>query len=309
MIASYYLMKFIRTTVTTLLFAIGHVFAAESHPLPNTVFPGAQLVEVYSDGRFFEGPSWDQKGHRLYFTAFDKDNQQILRLDAPGKVTVWADKTEGINGTYYSLKGRLLGAQAYGHRVTDYAFGENGPADPKVLLYDPSLNQPNDICQAPNGNLYFTDPDFKKRQTSAVFLYTTGRKLTRIITDMPLPNGLKVSNDGRTLYVGDSYLKHWKAYPVLNDGTVGPGKVFFDPKTENMADPDGFTIDARGNLYFSGRGGVWVVNKSGQELGFIPVPEFVSNLTFGGLDGQSLYLTCKGKVYSLMMNVRGAQFK
>ena len=59
---------------------------------PATVASGATLVSVYHDDRFFEGPAWDTKSAKLYFTAFGKvngqDNQQILRLDAPGKVTV-----------------------------------------------------------------------------------------------------------------------------------------------------------------------------------------------------------------------------
>ena len=68
------------------------------------------------------------------------------------------------------------------------------------------------------------------------------------------------------------------------------------------------SIDEQGNLYFSGRGGVWVATPVGKSLGFIPVPEFCSNVTFGGADGRTLYLTCDKKVYSLAMNVRGGQF-
>jgi gluconolactonase len=67
--------------------------------------------------------------------------------------------------------------------------------------------------------------------------------------------------------------------------------------------------DALGNLYFAMRGGVWVVSKEGKQLGFIPVPEFASNVTFGGVDGQTLYITCDKKVYSLAMRVKGAQFR
>jgi gluconolactonase len=282
---------------------------AADPPMPATVVAGAKLVEVYGDDRFFEGPTWDPKGKRLYFTAFGDKSTQILRLDGPGKVHVWMDKTEGVNGTYLSREGRLLGAQAYGHRVVDYGFGGDGPADPKVLLHDPRLNQPNDICQTPNGNIYFTDPDFKNRKTSAVYLLTPDRKSTRILHDMPLPNGCIASNDGKTLYVGDSHLSLWRAYPIQSDGTVGPGSVFFDPPTPRRDAPDGMSIDERGNLYFCGRGGVWVVQPDGTSLGLIPVPEFCSNVTFGGDDGKMLYLTCSKKVYSLAMNVRGGQFR
>src|SRR5215204_1804152 len=97
--------------------AAGAAPAAGQAPWPSTVAPGAKLSVVYEDGRFFEGPSWDPATAKLYFTAFEKGNEQVLRLDAPGKVTVWMDRTQGVNGTYLSRTGRLLAAQAFGHNV------------------------------------------------------------------------------------------------------------------------------------------------------------------------------------------------
>ena len=125
---------------------------------------------------------------------------------------------------------------------------------------------------------------------------------------MPLPNGVIASNDGKTLYVGDSHEKLWRSFPIKANGTVGEGKVFFNPETKRQDSPDGMSIDAEGNLYLSGRGGVWVASPQGKSLGLIPVPVFCSNVTFGGADGKTLFLTCSNKVYSLKMNVKGAQF-
>jgi gluconolactonase len=275
--------------------------------MPDTIAPGAALVEVYSGEHFFEGPTWDPTTGHLYFTAFAKNNQQVLRLDKPGKATVWLDKTEGINGTFLSNDGRLLGAQAYGHRVVACKIGRDAPGELKTLATDPTWNQPNDVCQTPRGDIYFTDPDFKQRKTSAVYRLDPTGNVTKVINDMPLPNGVLASNDGKTLYVSDSHQKLWRSYPIHPDGTVGPGRVFFDPDTKDRADPDGMTTDEHGNLYLTGRGGIWTVRPTGEPLGFIPVPVFCSNLTFGGPDGKTLYITCKGKVYTLAMRVSGGQ--
>jgi len=296
-----------RTLLAASLLLLSFRTLCAAEPLPSTVADNAKLVEVYGDDRFFEGPTWDPKTKKLYFTAFGKDNQQILRLDAPGKVTVWLDKTQGVNGTYLSADGRLLGAQAYGHRIMSYAFGADTAQDAKTLYFNDKLNQPNDVCQSPNGDIYFTDPDFKDRKTSAVYRLGKDGQVVKVITDMPLPNGLKTSLDGKVLYVGDSHLKLWRSYPIQANGTVGEGKVFFEPKTENQSEPDGFSIDAQGNLYLSGRGGCWVVKPDGTSLGLIPIMEFCSNVTFGGEDGQTLYLTCSKKVYSLAMKVKGGR--
>ena len=49
------------------------------------------------------------------------------------------------------------------------------------------------------------------------------------------------------------------------------------------------------------------LRKSGKSLGLIPIPEFCSNVTFGGRDGRTLYMTCQDKLYSQAMRVRGGQ--
>jgi gluconolactonase len=183
--------------------------------------------------------------------------------------------------------------------------GGDEPADTHVLAADPAWNQPNDICETPSGLIFTTDPDFKTRTKSTVLRVNGDGSVTPVIDDMAIPNGIVSGLDGRTLYVSDSHAKHWRTYPIRPDGSIGPGRVFFDPQTPDRADPDGMTIDARGNLYFSGRGGMWVVRPDGSLLEFVAVPEFVSNLAFGGADGRTLFLTCKGKVYSLAMRVRG----
>ena len=293
-----------------LLTALAVSARAADAPIPSTVARGAVLVEVFSSAAFHEGPTWDPVTGKVYFTAFfsgEQANQQIIRLDAPGKGTVWLDKSEGVNGTWLSLKGRMLGAQAYGHRLMSYAIGPRGPEDAKALAVNQKWNQPNDVCQTPGGNIYFTDPDFKDRKTSKVFLLRADGSVKKIIDDMPVPNGLIASNDGKTLYVGDSHRKMWRSYPIRADGTTGPGKDFFVPKTKNESSPDGMTIDEYGNLYFTGRGGVWVASPAGETIGFIATKEFCSNVTFGGADGKTLYLTCDKKVYSLAMDARGGE--
>lgn len=283
--------------------------------LPGTVVPGSTLTVVYADERYFEGPSWDPVTKKLYFCAFEKGNEQLLRLEAPGKVSIWLDHTEGINGTYVSRDGRLLAAQAFAHNLLGIKIGATGPTDTKVLTSGfegvPYL-QPNDVAESSTtGGIYFSDPNFKGKTHSAVYYLSPSGTVRRIIVNLKLPNGLEVSNDGETLYVSDSFEKRIYSYPILPDGSVDQGqvKVFFDPQTDNMADPDGMCADALGNLYFAMRGGVWVVSKEGKLLGLIPIPEFCSNVTFGGPDGQTLYITCDKKVYSLAMRVKGAQFR
>jgi gluconolactonase len=302
------LVQIIRLVTASSLLGVWGIRAGGPLPWPNVVAEGATLVELYGDDCFFEGPTWDPQTGKLYFSALSQTNQQILRLDEPGKVTVWLDQTEGINGTFLSNDGRLLAVQAYGHRVKSFGIGAEGPTDVKTLLFDPTLHQPNDLCQTPQGDIYFTDPDFKGRKTSAVYCLSSDGRFAKVITDMAVPNGVRVSPKGKVLYVSDSYAKLWKAYPIRPDGTVGQGEVFFRPQAEGNSDPDGMTIDTDGNLYMTGLGGIWVANSKGKALGFIPIPEFCSNLTFGGSEGKTLFITCSKKVYKLDMRIAGVLF-
>lgn len=283
--------------------------------VPSTVEKGAQLTVAYQDDRYFEGPTWDPVTSKLYFCAFQKGNEQVLSLDGSGKAAVWMDHTQGINGTYLSKSGRLLAAQAFGHNLLSIKIGADGPSEVKSLTSTfeglPFI-QPNDVAESPtSGGVYFSDPNFKGKTRSAVYYLSPTGTVRRIIDNLKLPNGLEVSNDGATLYVSDSFEKRVYSYPILADGSVDQGevKIFFDPRTDNLADPDGMCTDIEGNLYFAMRGGVWVVSKEGTLLGFIPIPEFCSNVTFGGADGKTLFITCDRKLYRLAMNVKGAQFK
>ena len=193
--------------------------------------------------------------------------------------------------------------RSFARRIVSYDFATG---EMQVLAHDDAWHQPNDLCQTPTGDIFFTDPDFEPGRTSGVYRLSHSR-VTKVISDMPKPNGIIASNDGRTLYVSDSRAKHWKAFEIAPDGTIGTGRIFFDPDTPNRDSPDGMSIDEHGNLYFAGRGGVWVVAPDGQSKGLIVVPEFCSNVTFGGPDGRTFYLTCSKKVYSLPMRVRGGQ--
>lgn len=271
------------------------------------IAPGATLQTVYQVNLFYEGPTWDPVSGKLYFTT-PNDARTILRLDGPHDAFTWMSDTQGINGTYLGVDARLLCAQGEAKRVISVRIGPNGPEDEIELAADPAWNAPNDLVQTLRGDIYFTTPDFATRTTSAAYRIAPDGTVTQIFNDMTLPNGIIASLDGTTLYVGDSHEKWWRSYPIHADGSVGAGALFFDPGVPNQNDPDGMSIDELGNLYFTGRGGVFVVSPAGEQLDFIPVPEFVTNCTFSGPEGKTLYLTCAGRVYSLAMTVRGGQF-
>ena len=90
------------------------------------------------------------------------------------------------------------------------------------------------------------------------------------------------------------------AYPVLGPGKLGERRKFNDDGC------DGFAIDDHGNLYGTPKAPlvrIWA--SDGTIIGAIPLPDSPSNITFGGPDRKTLFVTVKDKVFALPMNVSG----
>lgn len=265
------------------------------------------LKQVLSVDTYFEGPAWDPDNQALYLSMFGNPHR-LLRIDQEGRFAAALDDSLGSNGTFVTQDNGLLIAEGETLSVVRYQLDESGLKNREVLAVSPSGIKPNDLCQTPHGDIYFTAPDFDSRTRSEVFRIAPSGEVSSVISDMTLPNGIIASNDGSILYVADSAEKLWRSYPILEDGTLGEGVVFFNPNVTGMQDPDGMTIDEMGNLYFTGRGGIWIVSPEGTVIEFVAVPEFSSNVTFGGPIGKTLYITCQSKIYSLAMGVRGGTF-
>ena len=61
--------------------------------------------------------------------------------------------------------------------------------------------------------------------------------------------------------------------------------------------------DQRGNIWVTAPGGVWVYSAAGALLGKVRAPELVANLTWGGPDFRTLYLTATHSVYAVPIKV------
>ena len=153
------------------------------------VAPGAKLVEIHAAKNFFEAPVWDPAHGVLYFDAYSKPLDRLVRYDAPGKVTPQAG-TEGVGGAFLGRGGRILATDCHKHRILSFAVGDEGLSDPKVLAADPSWHQPNDLCQTPSGDVYFTDPDFKGKKAGGVYHLSPAGKVTKVVSHLPCPNGI-----------------------------------------------------------------------------------------------------------------------
>ena len=64
-------------------------------------------------------------------------------------------------------------------------------------------------------------------------------------------------------------------------------------------------VDAEGNVYCTGPGGLWVLDAAGSVLGRLTVPEQPANCAWAGPDWKTLFITAQTSVYRLRVAVPG----
>ena len=89
------------------------------------------------------------------------------------------------------------------------------------------------------------------------------------------------------------------------DGKPMNRKLIFDFKPFFA---DGFRCDKDGNVWTSAGKAIKCFNPQNELIGQLIVPELVSNLEFGGLEGNILYITATTSLYSIELNQQGARF-
>ncbi len=171
-----------------------------------------------------------------------------------------------------------------------------------------------------DGSFYFTDPiyglpkgwDDPRRELDFCGVYRIGDKGVTLLTrEMTRPNGIAFSPDERTLYVANSDPARavWLAFPVKGDGTLGPSRVFADvtsmvgPNLPGL--PDGLKVDAQGNLWATGPGGVHIYAPDGTRLGRLDTGEATANVSWGD-DGSTLYITADMYLCRIRTKTRAA---
>jgi len=284
----------------------------------------AQIEKIAGGFTFIEGPLWRPEG-ALWFS--DVVGNVVRQWTPDGKVVEILrpggyDKNDAPAGSYIGPNGMVAGKDGtvllvqHGNRRIVSIDKDRNVTSFLDKFQGKRFNSPNDLVYRSDGSLYFTDPPYglvkqdedpaKELPYNGVFRYAGG-KLQVLVKDMTRPNGIAVSPDQKTLYVAnsDEKKKVWMRYDVAENGSLSNGRVFFDvtAMTEDGL-PDGMKVDAQGNLYCSGPGGVWVFSPEGKHLGTIKPPETPANVGWGD-DGKSLYMTARTGLYRIKLAASG----
>lgn len=332
-----------RTTLVLPFLAVFSVLlrtvAQEPLPAQNPIFPPGVRLELLHNrtaslnSGLTEGPAVAPDG-RIYFTdmPFGPQDGMILIFDPKTRgVSVFTDKSGKSNGLTFLADGSMVscdGADGGQRRLIRWDVRSGKGTTLADRFQGRRLNSPNDLVVDLQGRIYFTDPRYggtepREINVEAVYRLEKDGTLLEITREVEKPNGIVLSPDQRTLYVGDhnnggNRLKPTDpepkrgamkvyAFPLDATGKVsGPRRTLVDFKQENGC--DGMTVDRAGNVYLAcrslARPGVLVVDPSGRELAFVETGPrnqtglfndwrgIPSNVEFGiGGDSHSLYVT------------------
>ncbi len=287
--------------------------------LRGVLAPDAPLLLLHEGTIHGEGPTWQPARERLVWS--DVPNRRLLGWYPDGRVEVVIEGAWFMNGNALARDGRLVHCE-HGRRCISRSDTDGAQPVPIVTHYcGRRLNSPNDVTVADDGAIWFTDPIFGIVMPSqgglaepeldhrSVYRFDPASGELARMADFEQPNGLAFSADGATLYVSDTSLSLGEA-PGLAAGTKHEVIAFdlgLDGALSNRrffcrsdhGVPDGFAVDRRGWLWVCEGDGVHIWSAERERLGFVPTPCVASNCTFGGADGQRLFIVATRYLFAI----------
>lgn len=263
-----------------------------------------------------EGPAWD--GSALLYNECAAHT--TFRWDPKTQQSeVWRKNTGAANGMTFDRSGGLWACEGDAHRVTKVD-AEDPNAEPQVIaaaFNGETLNWPNDLAVSSTGRVYFSDPNYSSEPNNlpheSVYMaehsFGGAWSVTRVTFDTTKPNGVLLSRDEKTLYVAESphaagVSRELRAYPVLENGTLGPGSQLFSFGESRGIDgmtltTDGLIVATAGSSDSGPGSMIYVFEPSGLVRTTHRTPaEAPTNCTFGGGSLGDLYVTfATGFVY------------
>jgi len=268
---------------------------------------GARVEKLAGGFEFTEGPTSDAAGN-VFFT--DQPSDRILKWSVEGRLSTFLQPAGRANGMCFDAGGQLIACAD--EKTALWSIAPDGQVTVILSEYGGRpLNGPNDVWVRPDGALYFTDPFYDRPWWThhalpqdgqhVYFLSADRQHLARVADDLTKPNGITGTPDGKALYVADIGAKRTYRYDIAPDGSL-TGKMLVVEQGS-----DGMTLDNEGHLYLTGDG-VLVFDQAGRQIEHIHIPDerWTGNVSFGGKDRHTLFITASTGLYAIRMRVKGA---
>lgn len=268
---------------------------------------------LFTGAVWAEGPLWVPSSETVRWS--DIPNDRILEYHpATGTAREYAVGVEFTNGRTLDADGSVVQCS---HGLRRVERDREGTVTGLVDSFEGRrLNSPNDVVIARDGSIWFTDPPYgilpgtreghegeQEYGGCHVFRFEpVSGSMTAEATDLVHPNGLAFSPDESVLYVADTAGSRYGVPLRIATYSVHEGRCSSRTGTLELDDghaADGLRVDVEGRIWTSAGPSVRIYSPSFELLDTIAVPETVSNLCFGGADGQDLYITATTSLYRI----------
>lgn len=238
-----------------------------------------------------EGPNVDRNGN-LFVVNFQKDGT-IGKVGPDGSVELYVTLPYGsvANAIMFNAEGDMLLADFKGHNILKVNSKTRAVS---VYVHHGGFNQPNDLTINKKGQLFASDPNWKNG-TGRIWRIDTDRKAIKLMEGMGTTNGIELSPDEKILYVNESVQRKIWAFDVDEKSNISNKRLFFEFPDFGM---DGMKCDAEGNLYVTryDKGTIAILSPEGKLIREVEMKgKKTSNITFGGADGKTCYVTLQDR--------------
>jgi signal peptidase len=282
--------------IATLFVLFAACFSAPGGAAEETLFVSKRITPLgeYTSG--IEGPTVDASGN-LYVVNFGQSGTIGKLAAGAAQSQLFTSLPTGSigNGIRFDRQGRMYVADYKKHNVWVI---EPGETTPKIYFHSDRFNQPNDLAIAADGTLYASDPRFASPAGGQIWRITRGAdgKGQGEVMSSPrrlgVTNGLDLSPDGETLYVSESNSRQVWAYRLDGNKLRDPRLVKGFPDFE----VDGLRTDIDGRIYLARllAGKIAIIGADGSLQREVAMNgKQPTNLTFGGPDGRTVFVTQK----------------
>ena len=274
-----------------------------------------EFKQLFNDTLWAEGPCYIP--HKDMLVWSDNPNNRMMKL-VNGQVSEFLNPSNYCNGNTIDNDENLISCSHGGRCI--YKTDDELNVSVVVDQFDgKKFNSPNDVCVKSDNTIWFTDPPYgilsdyegypgeQEYGGCYVFCFNTKKNILKVITtNLDRPNGITFSHDEKKLYIADTgeNIKCMYVFDVEGD-LISNQKLVYDFKPFFS---DGFRCDKDGNIWTSAGKGIKCFNPQNELIGQLILPELVSNLEFGGKEGNILYVTATSSLYAMELNQIGAKF-
>lgn len=262
--------------------------------------PGANWELVSSGHELVEAPACNAAGE-VFFC--DSRAGRIYRNGLDGKTRVFAEQTGRVTGMSFGPDGKLYACQSGRRRIVRY----NDAGQEEVVYADTTCQ---DIVTMPKG-FYYSDP-----VAPGVWYSDYAGMRVKVDELTTNPMGLFPTADQAFLHLASTDTSATLQFRIKADGGLEyrqPMGYLHAPPGEGHAGASGMAVDVEGRLFVATKLGVQVLDQLGRCNLILGKPTGVTTsatingVAFGGMEFDTLFVTCGERVYRRKLKVRGAQ--